>query len=221
MGILNNELHLGRLVWNRLRSVKDPPAGKRVSRPAPRGKGITRDKPHPHIVDDAFWDASRARQDSLARRKGPKIAGDLKGPLPCRAFAATSISFRTSSRAASAAATSTAPAAAPTDATTAPTPSGRDPANWSRPSANFRAHSRQERSAPLPKKNFTDEQIAFALRQAEAGTTVGVICRKMSVAEATFYRREKVCAGMGGEPSCAIGSRTMASEIRRLKQLEE
>lgn len=39
----------------------------------------------------------------------------------------------------------------------------------------------------MPKKRFSDEQIAFALRQAEAGTVVGEICRKMGVAEATFY----------------------------------
>ncbi|ANK81402.1 MAG: transposase [Rhizobiales bacterium NRL2] len=39
----------------------------------------------------------------------------------------------------------------------------------------------------MPKKRFTDEQIAFALRQAEAGTNVGEICRKMGVSEATFY----------------------------------
>ena len=43
----------------------------------------------------------------------------------------------------------------------------------------------------MPKKRFRDEQIAFALRQAEAGTTVGEICLKMGVAEATFYRRSK------------------------------
>ena len=49
----------------------------------------------------------------------------------------------------------------------------------------------------MPKKRFSDEQIAFALRQAEAGTTVGEICRKMGVAEATFYRWKKVYAGMG------------------------
>lgn len=54
----------------------------------------------------------------------------------------------------------------------------------------------------MPKKRFTDEQIAFALRQAAAGTTIGEICRSWSVkrsiqridrsengiAEATFYR---------------------------------
>ncbi|WP_430448865.1 IS3 family transposase [Rhodophyticola sp.] len=61
----------------------------------------------------------------------------------------------------------------------------------------------------MPKKRFSDEQIAFALRQAEAGTTVGEICRKMGIAEATFYRWKKVYAGMG------------VSEIRRLKQLED
>lgn len=58
-------------------------------------------------------------------------------------------------------------------------------------------------------KRFSDEQIAFALRQAEAGTTVGEICRKMGIAEATFYRWKKVYAGIG------------VSEIRRLKQLED
>jgi hypothetical protein len=40
-------------------------------------------------------------------------------------------------------------------------------------------------SAQMRKKRFTDEQIAFALRQAEAGTAVGEICRKMGVSEAT------------------------------------
>jgi putative transposase len=61
----------------------------------------------------------------------------------------------------------------------------------------------------MPKKRFTEEQIAFALRQAESGTTIGEICRKMGVAEATFYRWKKAFAGMG------------VAEIRRLKQLED
>ncbi len=73
----------------------------------------------------------------------------------------------------------------------------------------------------MPRKRFTDEQIAFALRQAESGTPVGEICRKMGVSEATFYPWRKVYAGMGGEPWSAVGPRTMASEIRRLKQLED
>ena len=61
----------------------------------------------------------------------------------------------------------------------------------------------------MPNKRFTDEQIAFALRQAESGTTVGEICRKMGIAEPTSYCRKKVYAGMG------------VAEIRRLKQLED
>ena len=56
----------------------------------------------------------------------------------------------------------------------------------------------------MPKKRFTDEQIAFALRQADGGTPAGEICRKMGIAEATFYRWKKVYAGGGGEPCCAI-----------------
>ena len=39
----------------------------------------------------------------------------------------------------------------------------------------------------MPKKRFSDEQIAFALRQAEAGTTVGEICRRIGISEQTFY----------------------------------
>jgi putative transposase len=59
------------------------------------------------------------------------------------------------------------------------------------------------------KKRFTEQQIAFALRQASSGTPVAEICRKMGVSEATFYRWKKQYAGMG------------VAEIRRLKQLEE
>ena len=40
----------------------------------------------------------------------------------------------------------------------------------------------------MKRKRFTEEQIAFALRQAESGTSVEEICRKMSVSEPTFYR---------------------------------
>jgi putative transposase len=61
----------------------------------------------------------------------------------------------------------------------------------------------------MKRKRFSEEQIAFALRQAESGTTIDEICRKMGVSEPTFYRWKKVYAGMG------------VSEIRRLKQLED
>ena len=61
----------------------------------------------------------------------------------------------------------------------------------------------------MKRKRYSDEQIAFALRQAENGTLVDEICRKLGVSEATFYRWKKQFAGMG------------VVEIRRLKQLEE
>lgn len=61
----------------------------------------------------------------------------------------------------------------------------------------------------MKRKKFTDEQIAFALRQAEGGTAVAEIVRKMGVSEQTFYRWKKKFAGMG------------VAELRKLKQLEE
>jgi transposase-like protein len=49
----------------------------------------------------------------------------------------------------------------------------------------------------MPRKRFTNEQIAFALRQAENGATVDEVCRKMGVSEPTFYRWKKQFVGMG------------------------
>jgi transposase-like protein len=40
----------------------------------------------------------------------------------------------------------------------------------------------------MKKSKFTEQQIAFALQQAESGTQVGEVCRKMGISEATFYR---------------------------------
>lgn len=61
----------------------------------------------------------------------------------------------------------------------------------------------------MRKSKYTDEQIAFALRQAEGGTRVSEICRKMGISEATFFNWKKKYGGLG------------VSELRRLKQLEE
>ena len=61
----------------------------------------------------------------------------------------------------------------------------------------------------MKRKRYTDEQIAFALRQAESGTAVEEICRRMGVSEPAFCRWKKRFAGMG------------EVEIRRLEQLEE
>jgi len=61
----------------------------------------------------------------------------------------------------------------------------------------------------MKKKRFTEEQIAFALRQSESGTPVEEVIRKLGVSEATFYRWKKKFAGLG------------VAEVRRLKQLED
>lgn len=65
-GIVNNELYIGRLIWNRLRYVKAPSTGKRVSRLNPSSNWIIKDVPELRIVDDALWQAARARQDEIA-----------------------------------------------------------------------------------------------------------------------------------------------------------
>ena len=67
-GFLNNELYVGKLVWNRLRYMKDPATGKRVSRINPREKWITIEVPELRIIDDALWQSVKARQSELASR---------------------------------------------------------------------------------------------------------------------------------------------------------
>jgi hypothetical protein len=49
----------------------------------------------------------------------------------------------------------------------------------------------------MRKSKFTEEQIAMALRQGEAGTPVADICRKLGISQATFYRWKKVYGGIG------------------------
>ncbi|CBJ41326.1 Transposase [Ralstonia solanacearum CFBP2957] len=56
---------------------------------------------------------------------------------------------------------------------------------------------------------FTEAQIAFALKQAELGTKVEEVCRKLGISEATSYNWKKKYGGVG------------PSELRRMRQLEE
>lgn len=61
----------------------------------------------------------------------------------------------------------------------------------------------------MRKSKFTEQQIAFALRQAETGTRVAEVCRKMGISDATLYSWKKKYSGLG------------LPELRRLRQLEE
>ena len=43
----------------------------------------------------------------------------------------------------------------------------------------------------MRKSKYTEEQIAYALRQADGGTRVSEICRKMGISETTFFNWKK------------------------------
>ena len=76
-GILNNELYIGKRIWNRLRYVRKPGERKRISRQNPPELWRIEAVPHLRIIDEALWQKVRARQDRLdalldARTKGDK-----------------------------------------------------------------------------------------------------------------------------------------------------
>ena len=63
------------------------------------------------------------------------------------------------------------------------------PGNWTQETLILRVYILcSERSSHMKKKQFTEEQIMFSLRQEESGIQAGEVCRKMGVSEATFYR---------------------------------
>jgi site-specific DNA recombinase len=81
-GILNNELYIGRLVWNRQRFVKNPDTGKRVARPNPPSEWITKDVPELRTVEADVWQAAKARQ--AATRSSMKAGIDrARRPNTC------------------------------------------------------------------------------------------------------------------------------------------
>ena len=61
----------------------------------------------------------------------------------------------------------------------------------------------------MKKSKFTEEQIAYALRQVEGGTPPADACRQLGVSEATFYIWKKKYAHLG------------VSELRQLRSLED
>jgi putative transposase len=61
----------------------------------------------------------------------------------------------------------------------------------------------------MRRSRYSDEQISYALRQAEGGTAIADVCRGLGISEATFYIWKKKYANLGG------------TEIRELRQLRE
>ncbi|WP_027245688.1 recombinase family protein [Leisingera daeponensis] len=70
-GILNNELYIGRLVWNRLTYDTNPDSGKRLSRLNPPEDWITEDVPGLRILDDQLWQAVKTRQGEVRQAMNP------------------------------------------------------------------------------------------------------------------------------------------------------
>lgn len=61
----------------------------------------------------------------------------------------------------------------------------------------------------MKQKRYTNEQIVYALKQAEGGQKITDLCRQLGVSEATFYNWKKRFSGLG------------VSEIREMRQLRE
>ncbi|MCL4678076.1 MAG: recombinase family protein [Alphaproteobacteria bacterium] len=86
-GILNNELYIGQLIWNRLSYVKEPDTGKRISRLNPESAWIKKEVPEMRLVDQELWDKVKERQAALdhkvnlCSKQRPKLL--FSGILKC------------------------------------------------------------------------------------------------------------------------------------------
>jgi site-specific DNA recombinase len=85
-GLIFNELYAGRIVWNKVRMVKDPDTGKRLSRPNPRDEWQSIEAPQLCIVDQVIWEQAHALKTershlaSHVKRRAPHL---LSGLLRC------------------------------------------------------------------------------------------------------------------------------------------
>ncbi len=61
----------------------------------------------------------------------------------------------------------------------------------------------------MKRSKFTEQQIVFALKQAETGVPVAEVCRKMGISEATFFNWKRKFSGLG------------TAELRRLRQIQD
>ena len=71
-GILNNELYLGRIIYNRQMFVKDPDTGRRQSRLNPENLWVISNVPELQIIEKGAWDKAQAIKLRYSSRRGNK-----------------------------------------------------------------------------------------------------------------------------------------------------
>ena len=79
-GVLNNEIYIGRMIWNRQSFVKDPQTGRRQARPNPESDWITTEVPDLRIIDQSLWEAVRARQEGRMLAHTEREAWERRRP---------------------------------------------------------------------------------------------------------------------------------------------
>jgi site-specific DNA recombinase len=85
-GIIRNPLYSGRPIWNRVRMVKNPSTGKRLSRVNPESEWQTVDAPHLRIVDQSLFERVAERLESVGgiqAKHAPPSKRLLSGLLKC------------------------------------------------------------------------------------------------------------------------------------------
>ncbi|WP_431276907.1 recombinase family protein [Variovorax ureilyticus] len=80
-GLLNNEIYIGRVIWNRRQWMKDPDTGKRLPVARPREEWMVREAPELRIVDQDLWDQTRPQQLKRGNPTRGRPHGTLFGGL--------------------------------------------------------------------------------------------------------------------------------------------
>lgn len=81
-GVLNNEIYIGKLVWNRQSFVKDPQTGKRQARPNPPADWIITEVPELRIINRTLWEQVKARQEGRKIAQTDREAWERRNPRP-------------------------------------------------------------------------------------------------------------------------------------------
>ena len=81
-GILNNELYVGRVVWNRRQMKKQPGTSKRVARMRTAEDRVVHEEPSLRIISDELWQRVKDRQAKQAHELGTRVVGGLRKHKP-------------------------------------------------------------------------------------------------------------------------------------------